>query len=1460
MSAEKVFSRKEWGSLSIQDRIRAMNDNLDHVEAKSATKSFAPSPRTSLEDGVFIPSSDANIFNIVAANDVTQKQRPSVVDLWRKQLTPKSQTPSSRNSPGCRPKSEHHAFNFQQQHQSEFQFKEKQEDVNSRADPIPCTTESRTKNGLKRRQTPTNDNANFFGEFDKVGYNARRNSMDSRRDGRLISCNNRQPSWVSTTQKERPSWGAPRYLMQPKVPPHLLTLPKSTKPNEFGIAKTLSKPRSSSLDARSSSSFITSRETQRAPTSARILTESPRRESPLENWQRQNLPKPTTPVVSLTTKATVAVARYHSGTPSPVRQATKHSPRWGKPQERAPVVPPSFVPILPVDASISRPIISQRASTLVKTVPIDRPKAERRVDDGATTEPSTEQSLLSISCTRTQRKPSVLDRWPLRSNKSINSTVSVHHPRKKVNNDKIVPPSFRSVSVASNGVGKADANAVTLRASVRTGWRQKKNHIVQVAAPLRTVLPAGAEKGNKTDSFWIVPWVKKDNNKGVEVPQSLLASKCNTKNTWHNTLTNVNVSTEAGDPSKDDAFLKQSASRYIAGLQRNLVPSTLSQFSESDNSAAKVYRKPSAKGWNSRADSMLASAEHRSNASAPAARPSSKAHDFLQNKKYSYFGKIYQARRLAKDKTQQESLAPTPKASSNKNSPLEALQNRTATSDLLYTKKVQPVLFTELDLNEALQLSFDSEPHHAHSNFAKECDNVRITLTMNESDENVPAMPCVAIQASNHLRPSALKSIMPKRSPNITSIDTNMEDLNTQVGESAQLSTSPAVVQLSQSSAFGTYKPKLSMSIIHKVNRRPEISSPSAIDQACARTEEMKEQRTTAVPVNASGGDPTSTLSSNSHVNSASEKNASVKSLKTQSFLEKVESKSNPAHAHGDDVARMYLPSPVVRKSKAPASKRNLTIETSMRNVLAPTPETAAPEGTTSISRGAVEITKLLHAENQCKKSLLTVVQTQGDIVRRQETGGISRRDCVPRKTVVSPRMASILSPDRSEGKFSFLSDSLKMSNSMVSTYPSTLSSPAERALQERQRKDKEVITTSNNNTQQTPFKEPQTPQLAEASSLNAEEMKSLSAGAMASQARTPLDRPADRTLLIGTSRNSPQWQGVQSSPQWPGTQHPPTLPSSRTYTPKAELFTSPMRSTKSGRDSFETSPRLYVRYNTADRFIEPGSNPSSPNQPPIVAQEKERTVQVSCESESFESSFLSRGTVTTMDSAYRRQITNQAAHRHLSSQKKSTIKNMGPHLKRSRMAPGMIASPSESIVSEKFVAENDANIKELESACQGFSMRQVVGDLSGELKFLGFHKLASKVNEKLRLGGATLRTYLKGNRGDCQSLVDIQNQCPDMKSFNPFDNSEDVAIEVEYMDDGIDTDGEETSYEDRDDQDNCAPIDDAIQQRLSENPKPLLGFTGQTRGTPRSVPRLGDRDEEECLTRHSCDAKSARV
>lgn len=471
--------------------------------------------------------------------------------------------------------------------------------------------------------------------------------------------------------------------------------------------------------------------------------------------------------------------------------------------------------------------------------------------------------------------------------------------------------------------------------------------------------------------------------------------------------------------------------------------------------------------------------------------------------------------------------------------------------------------------------------------------------------------------------------------------------------------------------------------------------------------------------------------------------------------------------------ARLHLPAPMVRRPKPKlTAPKPLTVDTSLPNI----DEVGSNDSTDSgiLSSRSRELSakkkELLAQRRRSRTKAVTPRDkyTVVDISRNSigSLGGDSHTDenialtseYTPfhRSPSVDPgeRRAAPSSPQGSEANLSFLSIDSGLSPPSAVSVGSTLTNRAERALQQRRRRGKAGDKGG-------------TPQ-------SSKKMKS----------------KAERVRSPGRDRYA---------------HHPDGGP---VKVSRASKKRTPRKS---------DSARLFKRYHTASRFVEPGETPMTSPQ---------GSVEISFTMQSMESSFPSGGTATTeSDSHFRSKgsdylsrasdfnseyFSRESDSRVLSHESEShapIVKKIEKKTKSARRRSSPVG-----IASEQFLAESAANVDAFESACKGWSLKEIASDWVGEMQLVNLH--FSQVNDKLNLV-CSASTPSKA----CRDLV-------------PFDE-EDVAIEVEFMDEDSTIERGDNNDDDEENEDGgdprkdlgvFAPIDDA------------LGVAGKNMRSPRCV------------------------
>jgi hypothetical protein len=133
-------------------------------------------------------------------------------------------------------------------------------------------------------------------------------------------------------------------------------------------------------------------------------------------------------------------------------------------------------------------------------------------------------------------------------------------------------------------------------------------------------------------------------------------------------------------------------------------------------------------------------------------------------------------------------------------------------------------------------------------------------------------------------------------------------------------------------------------------------------------------------------------------------------------------------------------------------------------------------------------------------------------------------------------------------------------------------------------------------------------------------------------------------------------------------------------------------------------------------------------------------------------------------------------------SEAHETVRSRSKTKRKRNVSRRSLLRPS-SVASEQFLAENAAHFNAFSSAYGRFSLRDIATDLAGEIKMLGFNtsNFASSLNNKIAL---------------CVNETKKAKSCQELMGFD----EEDIAIEVEFMEDDIDDDPSNSIEGDGDD------------------------------------------------------------
>ena len=231
-----------------------------------------------------------------------------------------------------------------------------------------------------------------------------------------------------------------------------------------------------------------------------------------------------------------------------------------------------------------------------------------------------------------------------------------------------------------------------------------------------------------------------------------------------------------------------------------------------------------------------------------------------------------------------------------------------------------------------------------------------------------------------------------------------------------------------------------------------------------------------------------------------------------------------------------------------------------------------------------------------------------------------------------------------------------------------------------------------------------------------------------------------------------------------------------------------------------KSTARLSTRYNTSSRFMEYGSKRQSPRQPtieyedPPLQQEESSSSDRSSEGESYQES-------QTLESFPAERKGNRRTH----------VPRHG----------------TEVVVSDEFFATSTEDVQALRTAYSSTTLSQIARDMAGEVTMgaIDIDKLASTVNERvssiaqLVAGRRVAQPQPQRQRQRQQAPPppppprtrrgrDIgQSMSSPRSKASSMEDDEDIAIEVEYMDESMEEDDPEK------DLGICSPLDSAIKR-----------------------------------------------
>lgn len=307
----------------------------------------------------------------------------------------------------------------------------------------------------------------------------------------------------------------------------------------------------------------------------------------------------------------------------------------------------------------------------------------------------------------------------------------------------------------------------------------------------------------------------------------------------------------------------------------------------------------------------------------------------------------------------------------------------------------------------------------------------------------------------------------------------------------------------------------------------------------------------------------------------------------------------------------------------------------------------------------------------------------------------------------------------------------------------------------------------------------PRSPQASEAEFSFLSDSNSVQSGMTSILSGGSLTNRAEKVLTERRrmQRESSTLPSTRETLQSKSNNSPPNvkLPTKTVIKPSVQQQVEPSSSLRSSDRSSESGsnfqsldrPRLETRYNKASRFLDSTqahSNQESENQEPVL--QPQGSAEPSCAVESTESSYQSAESATDeSDSKARRPVKSRRAKKMSSKTRKNDRKP---------------CSPSPGVASDKFLAEHAAHFDAFKSAAKHFSFRDIASDWAGEMKMLGFdtQNFATSVNNKIAL---------------CVNETKKAKSCHELMGFD----EEDVAIEVEFMEEDLDLDDSNSLEED---------------------------------------------------------------
>lgn len=211
---------------------------------------------------------------------------------------------------------------------------------------------------------------------------------------------------------------------------------------------------------------------------------------------------------------------------------------------------------------------------------------------------------------------------------------------------------------------------------------------------------------------------------------------------------------------------------------------------------------------------------------------------------------------------------------------------------------------------------------------------------------------------------------------------------------------------------------------------------------------------------------------------------------------------------------------------------------------------------------------------------------------------------------------------------------------------------------------------------------------------------------------------------------------------------------------------------------------RLFKRYNTSSRFMDNDLSTvatpaglTSDGASDFVQHSHSTVIPESRSDASAESSYGTLETVTSeSDSRYQQQDSKE-----MESESDSRFQHASKMENRDGINTDQSVHSPTSLVSDQFLKEKALNMDELRSACKSVTVKDLADDLVDDVNQVSadIRNLAGGINDRM----TALKEYVgRANETGSGSL----SLLPKCQNLVPFD-TEDVAIEVEYLDDSID-------------------------------------------------------------------------